>query len=149
MKVIVFRRHGGHHFIEIILEAFKRLGHEVLFLDSQNIKDYSVLNIEIDRFLPDFIFSLTANSNLSQSIRPQIPFIHYELDKVMNEKLLKPGSFSPRDFIFTTYKNDVKRFENSGAGISEYLPFFYNARAPQSQASKISRFFHRDFRFSK
>lgn len=137
MRVALCRRHSGHRFMSMIEEAFKALGHDTMWIELESIKTESELIQKIRNYSPDFLFSLTANPQLTESIPEEYLIIHYELDKIMSEKVLKNTRFKHRDIIFSTYKNDCDAFRNAGAGKVQYLPFFFNAKESTTDFAEI------------
>ena len=118
--------------MEMIDDSLKRLGHRTIWIELEEITTENELIRKIRDFSPDFLFSLTANPQLTKVVPDEYLIIHYELDKVMAESLLKKNTFKKRDFIFSTYKNDCKKFKNAGAGQVLYLAQFPERADPET-----------------
>lgn len=70
---------------------------------------------------PDLLFSLSFSATIARFADDmKIPYLCWELDKVMNEAYV-PARLSPYTHLFTTFADDVGRFKKAGAKAC-YLP---------------------------
>ena len=130
MRIVVYHRHLNYRFGDIVSKALEAAGCQVMELTSEAGAD-GVLKAA-ESFKPDFFFSIATAIELTLLFRKSnitIPVVHYELDKVMRPRMFYPGAFTEHDIVFSTYKNDVARYLDAGAGAAFYMPFFPNARA--------------------
>lgn len=130
MRILVYHRHLNYRFGGIVAKGLEAAGCRVMDV-TINDGEEGVLKA-VDAFKPDCVLSIATATELSRLFSERnvaVPIVHYELDKVMRPGFFKPGAFAEHDIVFSTYKDDVGRYLDSGAGAAFYLPFFPNARA--------------------
>ncbi|HOK40549.1 MAG TPA: glycosyltransferase [bacterium] len=127
MKILIIERHPSYNiFLPDIKEAFEKNGNICQIIKS-DISDEIIKNIKI--FQPHYLFTITIFPDISKiALNFKIPVIHYELDKIMNITYFDETLYSDYDIIFTTYKDDVKKFKNVKVKNIFYLPFAYNIK---------------------
>ncbi|MFQ5561495.1 MAG: hypothetical protein ACE5FU_13055, partial [Nitrospinota bacterium] len=57
----------------------------------------------------------------------KVPYVCWDVDKVMNCNFIRPDSLSKDTFVFTTYQEDVAKFQYAGAN-AYYLPPISNIK---------------------
>ena len=130
MRIIIYHRHLNYRFGGVVGKALERAGCQVAELTIKEGAEGAMAAVE--GFKPDCILSIATAPELSHLFRERgvrLPVVHYELDKVMRAGFFRPGAFGDNDIVFSTYKDDVPRYLQSGARAACYLPFFPNARA--------------------